>query len=587
MILQALYEYYERKAADPDSLMAPEGFEWKEIPYLIIIDPHGKFVRLESTIQGEGKAKTIQSFLVPQGEKKAAGIKANLLWDGPEYVLGANPRKRTDAADRHSAFVKRMHDTLDEHRDHPTVSALLAFLDSEPLAQVEATCEDSAIWEEIFKANPNLTFRVEGQDVATKELMNLLASIEDSPDEEAQRGLCLLTGQRAEITRLHPSVKGVWGAQSSGASLVSYNLPAFRSFDKDQNYNAPMGKRATFAYTTALNDLLAKDSDNRLQLGDSSTVFWAQKEAARVEKPIKSFFAMPPRDKDNPDKGAADTKQALLAVLNGINPEERSAAFYMLGLSPNAARISVRFWHQGTVGEFARHMRQHLDDLDIVAPKHDQERVGLTYLLCSLVLAGKIESIPPNLAGNVIQAVLTNSPYPETLMHQCLRRIRAEREVDRIRAAILKACLNRRLRRSNLNHEKEITVSLDTSNLDPGYRLGRLFAVLEKIQEDANPGINATIRDRFYGAASSNPVAVFPQLLKLKNHHLAKLPNRGQAVNHEKRLAEIFDGLTPEMPPHLPMDEQAKFAIGYYHQRQALRVKNEIAKNESTQGDLK
>lgn len=580
MILQALYEYYERKAADPENLMAPEGFEWKEIPFLIVLDRQGKFVRLEDTRQGEGKKKLGKAFLVPQGEKKTVGIKANLLWDGPEYVLGANPRNRSDVRERHAAFVRRMQTTLGSLGDKIVVSSILSFLSSDPLEQVLTIAGQSADWQEILDTNANLTFRIEGEGPVVDQLMDSLAVAGN--EEDAIEGLCLLTGQLGSVMRLHPSIKGVWGAQTAGAALVSFNLPAFRSFNKEQNFNAPVGKRGTFAYTMALNTLLARDSENRLQLGDSSTVFWTQKKDSTFEKQVRTFFASSARANDDPDKGASDAKQALQAVLTGIPPDEGKSLFYVLGLSPNAARISVRFWHQGTVNEFARHMKRHLDDLDIVAPKNDSERMGLSYMLGSTVLDWKSENIPPNLAGNVMQAVLTDSPYPETLQQQCLRRIRALREVGRVRAAILKACLNRKLRRSNLNNQKEITVSLDVSNTDPGYRLGRLFAVLEKIQEDANPGLNATIRDRFYGAGSSNPVAVFPQLLKLKNHHLAKLPNRGQAINHEKRLAEIFDGLAPEMPSHLTMDEQAKFAIGYYHQRQAL-----FTRSEEKEGDEK
>jgi CRISPR-associated protein Csd1 len=226
-------------------------------------------------------------------------------------------------------------------------------------------------------------------------------------------------------------------------------------------------------------------------------------------------------------------------------------------------------------------MRQHFDDLDIAAPPYDQCRMSLQYLLGSTVLDWKSENIPPNLAGNVMRAVLNGSPYPETFANQCLRRVRAERDVTRVHASIVKACLNRKMRVANPMNEKEMAVGLDPSNMNVGYRLGRLFAVLEKIQEDANPGINATIRDRFYGAASSNPVAVFPQLLKLKNHHLSKLENQVFKIAHERRLAEIIEGLSNDMPAHLVMDDQARFAIGYYHQRQALFTSNkEINKGE-------
>ncbi len=584
MILQALYEYYERKAADPENQMAPLGFEWKEIPFLIVIDKNGKFVRLEDTRQGEGNKKTSKQFLLPQGEKRASGIKPNFLWDGPEYVLGANYRNRDDVIERHQSFIKRMHATLDKFSDRPVVTAVLDFLDDDPLQQVLMASGDSAAWNELIESNANLTFFVEGEGFVVDQMKDLVANW--GADEDSQDGLCLITGQKAKVTRIHPAIKGVWGGQPAGAALVSFQINSgYDSYHKTQNYNAPISKRGTFAYTAALNSLLAKGSENRLQLGDSSTVFWAQKKNSTFEKQVKTFFAAAAKEKDDPDSGAVDAKQSLQSILTGIPTGEQDSLFYILGLSPNAARVSVRFWHAGTIAQFVSHMQQHLDDLDIVAPKNDPERMGLTYLLGSTVLDWKSENIPPNLAGNVIQAILNNSPYPETLLQQCMRRIRALREVGRVRAAILKACTNRKLRRSNPNNEKEITVSLDISNKNPGYRLGRLFAVLEKIQEDANPGLNATIRDRFYGAASSNPVAVFPQLLKLKNHHIAKLDNAGFKIAHERRLTEIMDGFGTEMPAHLTMDEQARFAIGYYHQRQALFTSSKVQTN--TQGEQK
>ncbi|MDP3177423.1 MAG: type I-C CRISPR-associated protein Cas8c/Csd1 [Spirochaetaceae bacterium] len=254
--------------------------------------------------------------------------------------------------------------------------------------------------------------------------------------------------------------------------------------------------------------------------------------------------------------------------------------FYILGLSPNAARLSVRFWHQGTVGEFCDRMKRHFNDLEIIAPSYDPCRSSLQYLLGSIVLDWKSENIPPHLAGNVMRSVLEGTPYPATFANQCIRRIRAEREVSRVRASILKACLNRKYRTTQSQSEKEITVALDPTNTNVGYRLGRLFAALEKIQEDASPGLNATIRDRFYGAASSNPVAVFPQLLKLSNHHIAKIENQAFRRSHENRLAEIFAGIPNDMPSHLDMEDQARFAIGYYHQRQDIFT----SKDKTNQG---
>jgi len=333
-----------------------------------------------------------------------------------------------------------------------------------------------------------------------------------------------------------------------------------------------MSNESAEAYTKALNILLADGSENRLQIGDASTVFWSEK-VTTFEKRYRSFFAMP--SKDDPDKGISELRAAIESVRSGIPPEESSSRFYVLGLAPNSARIAVRFWHAGTVGEFAVNIKKHFDDIAIITPSYDNGNQALAYLLGATALEWKSENVPPNLAGNVMRAVMSGGPYPATLLQQCLRRVRAEQgDVNRARASILKACLNRRLRVSNQDQEKEITVALDPDNMNQGYRLGRLFAVLEKIQEDANPGLNATIRDRFYGAASSTPVSVFPQLLKLKNHHLSKLENVGFRVTHERRLSEIIGGLETSMPAHLSMDDQARFALGYYHQRQALFASN-------------
>ncbi len=573
MILQALYDYYQRKAADPESGIAPEGFEWKAIPFLIVLNEQGQFVTFQDTRQGEGKNKQANAFLVPQREKRASSIKANLLWDNAEYTLGANPRDRSDIGERHAAFVERLRKDLPTGQ--PEVRAILTFLENEPLAQIQATPGVEATWKEILESNSNLTFRLDGSPQVTicETLMPLL--VQQTSEEQAE-GRCLITGESVSIARLHASVGGVRGAQSSGAALVSFNLPAFRSYGKDQNHNAPVGEKAAFAYTTALNHLLSKDSTQKLQVGDATAIFWSERKN-EFENQFAAFLRIP--GKDNPDVETPAVKALYEGVYSGSMSNEGDTRFFVLGLAPNAARISVRFWHQDTIKGISEKLRHHFDDLEIVRSPKDPGHRALMPMLCNLVLEGKVDNVPPNLAGAVVRAILSGSPYPQTLLHLAVRRIRAERTVTRARAAILKAVLNRSLRACPADH-KEITVSLDPNNPSPGYRLGRLFAVLEKIQEDAQPGINATIRDRYYGAASSSPASVFPQLLKLKNHHLAKLDNPSYRGAHEKRLAEIFDGIA-DMPSHLSMEEQARFAIGYYHQRQALFTKT--VKPETTQ----
>jgi len=354
--------------------------------------------------------------------------------------------------------------------------------------------------------------------------------------------------------------------------LVSFNADAFNSFGNEQNYNAPISEQAAFAYTTALNALLSKESNQKLQIGDATTVFWSEKPNF-LENSFASLFGFSP--KDNPDMETEAIKALYQSVHTGKLTDGGNTRFYVLGLSPNAGRISVRFWHQDTVDGLSQKIRNYFDDTDI-HPKREKG-CALMYLLCNLVLEGKADNLPPNLVGSVMRAILNDAPFPATLLHMAIRRIRAEQDVTRQRAAILKAVLNRSLRQNvTSTNQKEITVSLDPTNHSPGYLLGRLFASLEKIQEDAQPGINATIRDRYYGAASSSPAGVFPLLLKLKNHHLAKLDNQGQKIYHEKRLMEICDGLS-YIPSHLNMEAQAYFAIGYYHQRQDFFTKKNQA----------
>ncbi len=566
MILQSLYDYYQRKSADPESGTAPEGFEWKGIPYVVVIDLEGHFKALEDTREGEGKDRRPRTFLVPAGEKKASGIKSNLLWDNIEYALGANPRARNDVSERHAKFRDRVKENLS---DHPDRSALLHFLNSNPVKQIEDSSKDAYLWKEISDSNGNVVFRIDGS-----ESVSICESLSGSiilQEDSVEKNLCLVTGNLAPITRIHPSIKGVRDAQSFGASLLSFNHPAFRSYGKDQNFNSPVSDYATFAYTTALNNLLGRDSKNKVQVGDATTVFWAQNKTP-FEEHFFSFWSV---DKDDPDKGIKAVEALLKSPTTGAGVSADATPFFVLGLSPNAARISVRFWHAGTVAGLSEKIRQHFQDLEIVQPKNDKGSYALFFLLSAIALEDKIDNIPPNLAGNVMRSILAGTPYPATLLQQTIRRIRAKQDVRRIQAAILKAYLNRQLRYQKTTTEEELIVALDYANVNAGYRLGRLFAALEKIQEDAQPGINTSIRDRYYGAASSNPISVFPQLLKLKNHHLAKLENPAFRTNHEKRLGEIFNGLLPDLPAHLSMEDQARFAVGYYHQRQAFFIKSD------------
>lgn len=574
MILHALYDYYKRKRDDPDSHMAPPGFEWKGIHFVIEIDAQGNPVQVEDTREGEGKQKQARTFLVPQGEKKTSGVVANLLWDNAEYVLGVDARERPQRVERqHRSFVDRIKSLPPSVQADAGVKAVLCFLTG---ASADVPLQDAGSrfrhvagekWNDIATTNPNLTFRLHGDVCLVCQRGAIEDAIKMKQCVESENGLCLVTGDADKIELLHTAIKGVWGTQQSGANIVSFNLDAFNSYGKTQGANAPVGTRTAFGYTTALNHLLRKGSPQRLQVGDASVVFWADR-SVDLETGMKDIFGEP--IKDDPDRNVNAVKSLYNAIKNGLlENDEGRAQFFVLGLAPNAARIAIRFWIRGTVAEMAGRIRQHFDDLAIERSQRDPPYLSLFRLLVSVAVQGKADNIPPNLGGELMRSVLADLPYPATLLAAAVRRMRAEHTVTYARAALIKACINRATRYSNPDMREELPMSLDEANVNIGYRLGRLFAVLEKIQEEANPGINATIRDRYYGAASSTPVTVFSTLLKLKNHHLSKLPNRGRVVNLEKCVGEIMDGIG-DFPAQLALADQGRFAVGYYHQRQGL-----------------
>lgn len=583
MILQALYEFYKRS---PD--LPREGFEPKELPFVLEVKRDGSIVQIEDTRTQDGKRRRAKSYLVPQAEKKSVNVAANLLWGNAEYVLGLPDQKklvgrkdkgkeaeyRERLKEMREAFVQAIRSLPAPCQTDEGVRAVLKFCQRTKSTDLERFGDT---WEEMKTSNPNMTFRLQGDIELVCQRQAVVEAQAKAATQQTADGLCLVTGEKAEAERLHASIKGVWGAQTAGANIVSFNLSAFNSWGKEQGTNAPIGKQAAFAYTTALNHLLAKNSRQRIQVGDASTVFWANKPNP-LEDHFADIFTDPP--KDDPDRNVRALKALYEAPHQGVAPaKDEHTRFFVLGLSPNAARIAIRFWHVGTVAELAKTIQQHFDDLEIVQPPFEKPHLSVFRLLLATAVQSKSENIPPNLGGDVMRSIMECLPYPGTLLQGTIRRIRAERDVTYPRAAAIKACLNRQARFAQTS-EKELTVSLDHSNVNPGYRLGRLFAVLEKVQEEASPGINATIRERFYGAASSTPVTVFSNLMKMKNHHLAKLDNPGRKVNLERLIGEIMENVK-DFPPHLNLADQGRFAIGYYHQRQALFSKS----TETKQGE--
>jgi CRISPR-associated protein Csd1 len=599
VILQALHHYYQRRQADldPAARLPAFGLEQKEIAFVLEVDPDGVLRGITDTRRQVGNKKLGTGYLVPKGVKKTSGVAANLLWDNAEYVLALPDPKKLEAArakkkepdylarllEMQASFRSRIEALPEAARTDRGVTAVLAFLNARPAEQA-ARFE---VYGELAGSNPAVTFRLTDDTELVSQRPGVAPHIvaaagepeqgEEADDAAAVEGMCLITGAHAPVERLHTSIKGVWGAQTSGANIVSFNLDAFNSYAKSQGANAPVSQAAAFAYTTALNSLLARDSTQRVQVGDASAVFWAQ-----VPDPLEGWLAQIIGG-DDPDAHVRQVKSLFEAIRSGAFAGARGDnKFFVLGLAPNAARIAVRFWHAAPLHEIAHCVAAWFDDLAIVRGPNDPEFPSLFRLLAASAVQGKADNIPPRLGGDIVRSIFTGSPYPSTWLNVTVQRCRAERQVTYLRAAAIKACLQR------IAH-KEFNPMLDVSNPSTAYRLGRLFAALEKIQEEASQGgLNTTIRERYYGAASSTPVAVFTTLLRLKNHHLAKMSSKGRVVNLEKLLAEIMSGID-DFPGHLNLSEQGRFAIGYYHQRQDFFAKREPVQSAAvesiTQGE--
>lgn len=584
MILAALNDYYQRLLEHGAEGISPLGYSQEKISYEILLAPDGAVVDVNDIRDTTGKKPLPRSLSVPQPPKRASNVAPCFLWDKTSYVLGASASsKRSDQ--EHAAFKALHHEALANEADEGT-RALLAFLDA---WIPEKFKDDPRFREEML--DTNVVFRLDGERRYLHErpaaravrarLMN---------NDGARTGMCLVTGANEPLSRLHPAIKGVNGAQSSGASIVSFNLDSFASYGKSQGDNAPVSEQATFAYTTVLNHLLRRDPHNRqrLQIGDASVVFWAQaddaKQAEAAENLLASFFDPPSDDGQETRK----LRHVLEAVSQGqplheLDPGlDDSTRIFVLGLAPNASRLSIRFWQSDTLEVFASRLAEHFQDLRLEpSPWRTPPAVWRLLLAAAPSRDGKSKSedVPPQLAGELTRAILTGGRYPRSLLGNIIMRLRADGDITGARVALCKAILERDRRLGNKETDKGVSVSLDPTNTDPGYLLGRLFSTLENVQRAAlGKQINATIRDRYYGAASATPASVFPVLLRNAQHHLSRLrkDKPGFAVNLEKEIGETVDLLGPTFPKSLRIEAQGHFAIGYYHQTQARFVRNDV-----------
>lgn len=583
MILQALKEYYDRKYAEGE--LPPNGFEIKEIPFIIVIDSQGNFISLEDTREPEGKRMVGKKFQVPSAKNRTSSITyntANLMWDNIGYVLGISieddPKSRKRANKQHTAWIESIKKLPADIRESPEVKAVTQFYKN---GGVEHVLKSEEIEDCRKIPGCNITFRLntEHLPVPAGEMMKRFRTSQmESADENEKKviGTDLVTGETGEIVRLHRKTRIYKGADS----LVSFQKNSgYDSYGKEQGYNSPITKNTEFAYTTALNHLL-KSEKQQMIIGDSHTVFWGSKEN-QLEDRLHVLFQDP--EEINPDTDVSRVRELFNSVKTGAYiGEDGNIPFYVLGLSPNSHRISIRFWERGNVSEYSKKIKQYFDDFSIVNKSEEPEFYSLKRILANISKLDELENIPPSLVGNVMMAIFKGTPYPATMLQLAVQRIRSDTKnrVTRIRAAVIKAYLNRYYGFYSSKKIKEITMKLDETQPSTGYQLGRLFAALERIQEKANPKLNATIRQRYYGSACTSPVTVFPTLLRLKNHHLAKIESEGMVIWFETKLGEIMHNIEL-FPSYLDLHDQGMFAIGYYHQRQDFFTKKEETIEES------
>ena len=565
MILQALVKLYEDLAAQ--GKIARPGWSPVQVSWALCLDAGGRLIQVIPLLEGQKNGgSTAQSMELPTPVARSVNIDSNFLWDHSGYLLGIDAKGKPERSRQCFDACRRLHEQVLDGVDSPISRAILAYFSQWQPARAAEHPALSDCLEEVRKG-ANLVFRVEGrfaqEDAAIRAAwQNHYDSGGDGPDMQ-----CLVTGQMGPVARLHPAVKGVQGAQLRGASLVSFNAPAFCSYGREQSLNAPTGKYAAFAYTAALNHLLS-DRAHVQRLGDTTVVFWA----AGADPAYQAFSAAalfggpPPAGLEEATLRAALKKRSRMEHCAEV-PLDPARPFYILGLSPNAARLSVRFFLRDCFGGFLSHVNAHHARMEIVRPANDPyETISLWALLQETVPQTVRDKSPsPVLAGATARAILSNTDYPAALLNGVMLRIRADRKITRGRAAILKAYY---LKNPHTECPKEVlTVSLnETSSIVP-YNLGRLFSVLEAIQQAANPGINTTIKDKYFNSASATPATIFPILNNLAQKHLKKL-DTGLRIHYDRQLGQIKELLGETLPGRLSLPEQASFDLGYYHQTQ-------------------
>lgn len=601
MILQALVQCYEA-LAEKGELEKP-GWSPVKVSWGLELDENGQVLSLLPMGGTDAKGKQVpQSMKLPDPVKRSSGVAANFLCDNSAYMLGIDAKGKPERTRECFAACVRKHMEILEYVQHPMAKAILRFFEN---WKPENAAQNPVIQPhlEMLLKGGNIIFVMEDEAGKTQFAQDI-PEIRSAWDEaytktdDAVIGRCLVTGKEEPIAILHPSIKGVMGAQSSGASLVSFNAPAFESYGKEmardnqgQGRNAPVGKYAAFAYGAALNYMIQQRNYHG-RLGDTTLVYWAEGAEPAYGDVFMAMMGMGDDDKNEITQNELNGVMTALCRKQNVkwdnvplNPENR---FYILGLAPNASRLSVRFFLQDSFDTFVEHYQEHQKRLNIIRPSFDnKETLSIWALLRETVKQNNRNKAPqpqPQLVGELMRSVLTDSPYPAELFMQTEIRLRAEKNVTRGKAAIIKAWLLRNVvqvyKAQNEKHvyEEVLDVKLNEQTTYLPYQLGRLFAVMEKIQKEAIPKINTTIRERYFNSACATPALVFPTLVNLAQKHLNKIGG-GASVNYEKMMTELYSSINQSYPVRMSLQDQGIFQIGYYHQRQKLYTKKEDKDN--------
>ena len=556
MILKALYDYYNRC----DNLPA-KGMEVKEIGFLIVLSPEGQFLRFEDCRTGKDSSRV---YLVKKHVGRSSAAVANYLYDNSSYVLGFSDKSSEKDQLYFDTFREKVDSIAELYPDNKDIKAIQSFYRNSREKIIEIVSQDP-LWEDIkknlSKKYSTFSFRIEGDLKIVAEKKEVL-QLEECDTSDAK--LCLVTGEYGVPVDTTTATM-IPGSQAT-AKLVAFQVNSgYDSYGKSKCGNAPISENAEFAYTTALNSLLQKGSRNKFSLGSRTFVFWASNNneaSLEAEDSLFDLLGFSEEVNDDPNANIMKVRKVFESIYSGVLKTGLDDKFYILGLAPNSARIAVVYWSENTLKDFAEKILDHFCDMEIHDTRKEKKPyMGVREMISSVTLGGKMSDATPNLPEAVVKSIFQGLPYPATLYSACIRRIRAEQKLTITRAAIIKAYLNRQN-----NNSKKIDIMLDKGNTNQGYLCGRLFAVLDKIQEDANN--ISSIRERYMNAASATPSSVFATILNLSVHHSEKLDD-SRRIYFEELKQEIIEKLPANgFPAHLDLQDQGRFFVGYYHQRQ-------------------